>query len=79
MINILRSKSFLVGLVITLLVIGLNFIRVDNVQKLLQRVEGILYDARLLATLSNEPRQFDEQVIIIDIDVIFSISSRDIL
>ena len=36
MINILRSKSFLVGLVITLLVIGLNFIRVDNVQKLLQ-------------------------------------------
>ena len=68
MINILRSKSFLVGLVITLLVIGLNFIRIDNVQKLLQRVEGILYDARLLATLSNEPRQFDEQVIIIDID-----------
>lgn len=68
MINILRSKSFLVGLVITLLVIGLNFIRIDNVQKLLQRVEGILYDARLLATLSNVPRQFDEQVIIIDID-----------
>lgn len=68
MLKILRSKSFLVGLVITLLVIGLNFIRVDNVQKLLQRVEGILYDARLLATLSNAPRQFDEQVIIIDID-----------
>jgi adenylate cyclase len=68
MITSLRSKGFLVGLVITFLVIGLNFIRVDNVQKLLQRIEGILYDARLVATLSEKPRQFDEQVIIIDID-----------
>lgn len=68
MITNLRSKGFLVGLVITFLVIGLNFIRVDNVQKLLQRIEGILYDARLVATLSEKPRQFDEQVIIIDID-----------
>jgi len=64
----LRSSSFLIGLFITLLVIGLNFIRIDNVQKILQRVEGILYDARLLATLSDEVRQFDEQVIIVDID-----------
>ncbi|WP_254777894.1 CHASE2 domain-containing protein [Colwellia chukchiensis] len=56
------------GIAITLLVIGLNYIRVDNVQKLLQRVEGILYDARLLATLPAQPRKFDEQVIIIDID-----------
>ena len=68
MITSLRSKGFLVGLVITFLVIGLNFIRVDNVQKLLQRIEGILYDARLVATMSEKPRQFDEQVIIIDID-----------
>ncbi|WP_231295673.1 adenylate/guanylate cyclase domain-containing protein [Colwellia sp. PAMC 21821] len=68
MITSFRSKSFLVGLAITLLVMGLNYISVDNVQKFLQRVEGILYDARLLATLSQEPRQFDEQVIIIDID-----------
>ena len=58
----------MVGIAITLLVMGLNYIRVDNVQKFLQRVEGILYDARLLATLSDEVRQFDEQVIIIDID-----------
>ena len=68
MISNFRSKSFLVGLAITLLVIGLNYISMDNVQKLLQRVEGILYDARLLATLSPEMREFDEQVIIIDID-----------
>lgn len=68
MISKLCSKSFLVGIAITLLVIGLNYIRVDNVQKLLQRVEGILYDTRLLATLPDTPRQFDEQVIIVDID-----------
>ncbi|MBA6392138.1 adenylate/guanylate cyclase domain-containing protein [Colwellia sp. BRX10-3] len=68
MLTKLTSKSFLVGLAITIFVIGLNYIRVDNVQKLLQRVEGILYDTRLLATLSGKKRQFDEQVIIIDID-----------
>jgi len=68
MIASLRSKSFIIGLAITFLVIGLNYISVDNVQKLLQRVEGILYDARLLATLSDDVREFDEQVIIVDID-----------
>ncbi len=64
----LRSKSFLIGLFITFLVIGLNYVSVENVQKLLQRVEGILYDARLLASLSSNERQFDEQIIIVDID-----------
>lgn len=68
MISNLRSKNFIIGLILTLLVIGLNYISVDNVQKILQRVEGILYDARLLATLSDELRQFDEEVIIVDID-----------
>ncbi|MCI2283875.1 CHASE2 domain-containing protein [Colwellia sp. MSW7] len=68
MINHLRSKDFFVGLIITLLVISLNFIKVDNIQKVLQRIEGILYDARLIITLPDEKRQFDEQVVIIDID-----------
>lgn len=68
MLTNLRSRSFFVGIVITLLVIGLNYVSVENVQKLLQRVEGILYDARLLATLPEQAREFDEQVIIIDID-----------
>ena len=68
MINILRSRDFLVGLLFTFLVIGLNYIKIDNVQKVFQRIEGILYDARLLLTLSEDMRQFDEQVIIIDID-----------
>lgn len=68
MIKLLRSKDFFVGLIITILVIGLNYIKVDNVQKVLDRIEGILYDARLLITLPNEKRQFDEHVIIIDID-----------
>jgi adenylate cyclase len=56
------------GIIITFLVIGLNYIKIDNVQKLLQRVEGILYDTRLLVTLSQEKRHIEEQVIIIDID-----------
>jgi len=68
MINNLRSKGFFVGVIITLLVIGLNYIKIDNMQKILQRVEGILYDARLLITLPQKKRQFDEQVIIVDID-----------
>jgi adenylate cyclase len=68
MINSLRSRDFFVGLLFTFLVIGLNYIKIDNVQKLFHRIEGILYDARLLLTLSEEKRQFDEQVIIIDID-----------
>jgi adenylate cyclase len=68
MISNLRTKDFFIGLTITLLVIGLNYIKIDNVQTVLDRIEGILYDARLLLTLPNEKRQFDEQVIIIDID-----------
>ncbi|GAA6170987.1 adenylate/guanylate cyclase domain-containing protein [Colwellia sp. KU-HH00111] len=68
MVNKLRSKNFLVGLLFTFLVIGINYIKVDNVQKVFQRIEGILYDARLLLTLPEQQRQFDEHVIIIDID-----------
>ena len=68
MIANLRTKDFFVGLIITLLVISFYYIKIDNVQNLLHRIEGILYDARLLATLPNEKRQFDEKVIIIDID-----------
>jgi adenylate cyclase len=68
MTTTLSSKSFFIGLAITILVIGLNFINLEHVQKLLQRVEGILYDTRLLVTLPNNARQFDEQIIIVDID-----------
>jgi len=53
MTTTLSSKSFFIGLAITILVIGLNFINLEHVQKLLQRVEGILYDTRLLVTLPN--------------------------
>ncbi len=68
MFNKLRSRNFLVGLFFSFLVIGINYIKVDNVQKVFQRIEGILYDARLLLTLPEQQRQFDEHVIIIDID-----------
>jgi len=68
MLKRLRSKNFLFGILLTLLVVSLNFVKIDTVQQLIQRVEGMLYDVRLLATLSDDKRQFDEQVIIIDID-----------
>jgi adenylate cyclase len=68
MIKQIGSKSFIIGIAITFLVIGLNYINVNNVQELLQRVEGILYDTRLLVTLSEEKRKIEEQVVIIDID-----------
>ncbi|MDO6447057.1 adenylate/guanylate cyclase domain-containing protein [Colwellia sp. 1_MG-2023] len=61
-------KHFLNGLIITLIVISLGFIAVKDVQEFFQRIEGILYDIRLLATLPETPRKFDENVIIIDID-----------
>ncbi|GAA6205365.1 adenylate/guanylate cyclase domain-containing protein [Thalassotalea sp. SU-HH00458] len=61
-------KHFLNGLMITAIVISLGFIAIKDVQELFQRIEGILYDIRLLATLPETPRQFDENVIIIDID-----------
>lgn len=62
------SQGFFIGVLITFFVIGLNFIKVDSVQQLLQRVEGILYDTRLMLTLPTQKRQFDEKVVIIDID-----------
>jgi adenylate cyclase len=61
-------KHFLNGLIITAIVISLGFIAIKDVQEFFQRIEGILYDIRLLATLPETPRKFDENVIIIDID-----------
>jgi adenylate cyclase len=68
MLSKLWSKNFFFGILLTIFVVNLHFVKVDSVQKFMQRVEGILYDIRLLATLPEKPRQFDEQVVIIDID-----------
>ncbi|MDX2369874.1 MAG: adenylate/guanylate cyclase domain-containing protein [Colwellia sp.] len=68
MFSRLWSKHFFFGILLTVFVINIHFINIASVQQLLQRVEGILYDIRLLATLPKTPRQFDEQVVIIDID-----------
>lgn len=62
------TTRFVVGICITLFVISLQFISLTNVQSFIERVEGILYDLRLNATLPAEKRQFDEQIVIIDID-----------
>ena len=61
-------KHFLNGLIITAIVVSLGFIPLKDVQELFQRIEGILYDIRLLVTLPETPQKFDENVIIIDID-----------
>lgn len=68
MLKKLRSKNFLFGIFLTIFVVNIHFVNIASVQQLLQRVEGILYDIRLLATLPEIPRKLDEQVVIIDID-----------
>lgn len=70
--NSLRSRfyttRFLVGICITAFVISLQFINFLPLQVFIERVEGILYDIRLNATLNTNERKFDEQIVIIDID-----------
>ncbi len=61
-------RYFLFGFLITLSVSSIEFVAIDKVQQFLQRIEGILYDVRLLATLPSQPRTTDEHIIIIDID-----------
>ena len=68
MLSKLWSKNFFFGMLLTAFVINLHFVNLASVQQLLQRVEGMLYDIRLLATLPETPRRVDEQVVIIDID-----------
>jgi len=63
-----HTTRFFVGMCITLLVISLQFITLTPIQNFIERVEGILYDVRLNTTLPDTPRQFDENIVIIDID-----------
>ncbi len=53
---------------ITFFVISLQFISVSQVQSFFERIEGMLYDVRLNATLPAEKRRFEENIVIIDID-----------
>lgn len=53
---------------ISLFIAFIEFFSSGTIAKLLNRVEGILYDTRLVLTLPNTPRQLDETVVIIDID-----------
>nr|WP_235207518.1 adenylate/guanylate cyclase domain-containing protein [Pseudoalteromonas agarivorans] len=52
----------------TLLIAAVELFSSGALAKLLNRVEGIIYDSRLLLTLPDTPRQLDETVVIIDID-----------
>ncbi|WP_249330721.1 adenylate/guanylate cyclase domain-containing protein [Pseudoalteromonas sp. S3178] len=52
----------------TLLVAAIELFSTGAIAQLLNRVEGILYDSRLVLTLPTTPQQFDETVVIIDID-----------
>ncbi len=61
-------RHLLVGLLITLFVAAVALFSSGSLAKLLNRVEGIIYDSRLLLTLPNSPRTLDETVVIIDID-----------
>lgn len=72
MLKSIRDKfyttRFFVGMCITCFIISFQFIHVSQVQEIIQRIEGMLYDSRLNATLPNNKRKFDEHVVIIDID-----------
>jgi adenylate cyclase len=57
-----------IGVSITLFIAFVEFFSSGAVAKLLNRIEGILYDTRLVLTLPDTPRQVDETVVIIDID-----------
>lgn len=61
-------RHLFIGLAITLLIAAIELFSTGTLAKLLNRVEGIIYDSRLLLTLPNTPRKLDETVIIIDID-----------
>lgn len=61
-------RHLFIGLAITLLIAAIELFSTGALAKLLNRVEGIIYDSRLLLTLPNTPRKLDETVIIIDID-----------
>lgn len=70
-INLLKkitSKHFYIGVLITLLIASIEFFSTGAVAKLLNRVEGIIYDSRLQLTLAETPRKINESVVIIDID-----------
>ncbi|WP_307734201.1 CHASE2 domain-containing protein [Pseudoalteromonas distincta] len=64
----ITSKHFFIGTVITLLIASIELFSTGSLAKLVNRVEGIIYDSRLLLTLSETPRRIDETVVIIDID-----------
>ncbi|WP_166112048.1 adenylate/guanylate cyclase domain-containing protein [Pseudoalteromonas sp. Z9A5] len=62
------SKHFFIGAAITLLIASIELFSTGSLAKLINRVEGIIYDSRLSLTLSDTPRRVDESVVIIDID-----------
>ena len=64
----ITSKHFYIGVLITLLIASIEFFSTGAVAKLLNRVEGIIYDSRLQLTLTDTPRKVNESVVIIDID-----------
>jgi adenylate cyclase len=62
-----NRQAILVGLLISVFVIFLQFSSNSSVKLLLARFEGIIYDLRLRATLVDRPIT-DQTIIIIDID-----------
>lgn len=66
-LNSLLSE-LLPGILIISAILILQFFPPPFIKPVLNRMEGIIYDARLLTNLPESPRQLDEEVVIIDID-----------
>ncbi|MER2491973.1 CHASE2 domain-containing protein [Catenovulum sediminis] len=62
------SQDFVMGMLLTAIFVVLPYSQLSGVQNTLNRLEGILYDIRLNATLPAVPRKVAERVVIIDID-----------
>ena len=64
----LSSKKLWTGIVIVALFVVIDVLRVGAIGTILSRVEGIYYDFRLQATLSQTESDSNEHIVIVDID-----------
>ncbi len=63
-----KRKHFWIGILFTVFFIYVESGNIGPLVNLKQRLEGLLYDVRLNATLPEVPRNVDELVVVVDID-----------
>lgn len=61
-------STIIIGLIITVFFVALVDSKIPILKTAIDRIEGIIYDARLNATLPDEVRESDHNIFIVDID-----------